>query len=104
MDLFLTCFAPKEYIPESPESMNNVTMQYVELDETIHNWRPIPNEDADKYICRFEQEVLQKCPYEMIDREKCHLLWLGVPTHLHAYACYLPNNYYWLRSEIIRLK
>ena len=102
MDLFLTRFAPEEYIPESPDSVNNVTMQYAEMDEIIRNWKPIPNEDADKYIGRFEQEVLQKSPYEMTNGEKCRLLWLGVPTHLRAYACYLTNNYYWLRSEIVR--
>ena len=74
MDLFLTRFAPEEYIPASLESVNDETMQYAELDEIIRNWGPIPNEDTDKYIRRFEQEVLQKSPYEMTDKEKSRLL------------------------------
>ena len=39
MDLFLTHFAPEEYIPESPDSVNNVTMQYAKMDEIIRNWK-----------------------------------------------------------------
>ena len=31
-------------------------------------------------------------------------MWIGVPTHLRSYACYLPNNYYLLRSEIVLAK
>ncbi|GMN47761.1 hypothetical protein TIFTF001_016939 [Ficus carica] len=66
-------------------------------------WAPVCDESMQEYKCRFEEDLLVKCPYELRQEDACELFWQGVPHEIRTLV-YFPRlypDYDHLCSEVI---
>ena len=55
----------------------------------------------EDYVRRFERDLIGECPYELLEEEKCHLLWQGIPIYIRDVTCFHENDYYQLCAEVL---
>ncbi|GMN73666.1 hypothetical protein TIFTF001_052218 [Ficus carica] len=66
-------------------------------------WALVHGESMQEYKCRFEEDLLVECPYELRQEDAYQLFWQGVPHEIRA-LIYFPRpyaDYDHLCSEVI---
>jgi len=106
--MFLAQFPPPMY-PCGPSSriddaMARFATQHVIFNQIIDNWGQILDEWMTDYIERFDQNVIQECPYRLSENHRCHLFWCGVPFSISIYANYDLYDYRNLKNKMIQVE